>query len=592
MAVSVDQMRVQLMREDLAREDAEIAKTAQAAPQMVAPASKSNPFVEAMALGEVGLAMGTGVIGGPLAGFTGAVTAAVTQDMGAADYVTQQMLQALTYEPRSRRGQETMRTVMVPFQKIEEGADWVATWGGRGNPYASTAIKTALLGGLELTGLRAGMRSRVNRQLQQVQQAADNLDVNLSSSTMRSDVVEAARRIAPEERSARTAELHQALSDARQAAKQQVDDAYELARETPAWIGTRRIEDFSWQMFRELRQQGFDINDMPLLRRRFDDLDNIEWNPMGTDILLPAELGRSHIPLVEIDLIRKRINRNRGSDPSERLALSRLQRGLDEFMDNELNTDRISGSQEALARWQTARSAYRDYAQRFKADNTIRQLTEIDADPEVYYRWIVGASAMNAKPQAAAVFRGIRDILGENHPAVEGIRQSLLYDVARPLFQLEPNFRQFVSNYDRIIAENSSLIRAMDLEARNLRPLRDFAATAARIPPEVPPFHLTDFTRALAVYTVGSKMPGAKLARAQLNISLFRRTANYLFGIDHISRRRLWAEITQSTYGEPVLPRNGPVYGSLLATQALTRAGIEPIDQNVLDRGNKALQSP
>ena len=89
---------------------------------------------------------------------------------------------------------------------------------------------------------------------------------------------------------------------------------------------------------------------------------------------------------------------------------------------------------------------------------------------------MLGATAMGARKEAVSTIQRLKGVLGDSHPAIEGIRQDFLFTVAEPLFKDRPNFGQFVDRYDSIIRNNGPLVRELGLDTGNFRELLDFGS--------------------------------------------------------------------------------------------------------------------
>ena len=146
----------------------------------------------------------------------------------------------------------------------------------------------------------------------------------------------------------------------------------------------------------------------------------------------PDETG-TRINLKEFDDVRKRLNKNRSADVSENLALDTINKSMGKWLDAEFDKiainqgSAISGEAAGVAAWKDARAASRDWHKRFQEDKVIANMIAKDATAETMSQWLVGATAMGARREAGATINRMKSILGENHPAIRGIRADFLF---------------------------------------------------------------------------------------------------------------------------------------------------------------------
>ena len=247
---------------------------------------------------------------------------------------------------------------------------------------------------------------------------------------------------------------------------------FNAAKESRTYVDTGAVKDLSASLFRELVDEGFDLREMKGVANILEELDAIDVRLPG----VPGKKGQLPLPaktanLNQIELLRKRTNKFKFGTP-ESTAGSIIRNGIDDFLDIEFNKaviqdgriakgSALSGDAGGIKAWRDARLAHKGFVERFKADKTISQLIEQDATPEQYSAWLMGASAVNAKRQAALTIKRMKEVLGKDHPTIEGIRQDYLFEMYEPLLKEVPNFSQFTRNYDSMIRRNPSLVKEL-----------------------------------------------------------------------------------------------------------------------------------
>jgi len=472
--------------------------------------------------GELLVTMGTGMAGqaiGGVAGIIQGVASIVSGDedpLGAAVERLEQVSGIITLDPSTRGGEAIMETVSPVFEALGEATRLAGTreLEATGSPLAATAMETALSfvpGVLGMRGPRAGSLAR--RESAAVRKAAKDLGINLNDANpaQRQQVIQAAERAT----GGRTAvaegfeEIQSAVQSARVVAKQEVDNLYALARADDAGITIAQTRDFAASAKRALAD--FDVDTMPIVRRRLAEMDKINTLPENAIVKLNA-----------IANFRKRINRNKpaATDTSQNAALGVLKGQLDSFLDAQFNADMISGNPAALQKWRTANDAFKEFKRTFDDNKTIRQLSTQRATPEEVRRWLFGASTVGAAKQAGDTIKRLKTIVGEDSPSMVAVRQDALFDIMEPLLREDPNFAGFASNYDRFVKNNPTLRKELFPESvADLDKLRDLATAIDRNPA---------MSFGIDLNTVASRaLFGHGIAKAGLKVSLMGR----VFGV-------------------------------------------------------------
>ena len=123
-----------------------------------------------------------------------------------------------TYQPRSKAAKHLLQDVAPALMKIEQGADYIAEKASGGNPIAATAIKTILLGGLELFPASKGtfntvkVRIAISKREKEIRKIASDKGINLDLKNYSDDLADAARKLTPDERAQNAPALVEALA--------------------------------------------------------------------------------------------------------------------------------------------------------------------------------------------------------------------------------------------------------------------------------------------------------------------------------------------------------------------------------------------
>jgi len=479
----------------------------------------------------------------------------------------------LTVMPWTERGGDILEAVAVPLMELEEGGTDLSFALAKGDPEVATLIKTAMFGGAELLlpgpkGVKSFLNSRrLARQVKEMKTIADDLGINLAMDEYASSVVELASRMTPDQRAQHMPYLIEKLDEAAGAARARKDAAYEVAKRSETWVETRAVRALADDLEAKLFEGGYDVNgpDMKVVRDTLDDMRTSDLGPQGS-------FGGDSIAvrLGQLELVRKRANQRwKPNNDKPNKALGEIKHGIDRFIDNEFNKiaqeqgSAISGDTAGVLAWKEARELNATYKKNFKEDKVIRSLIEKESTPEQYSAWLIGASAMGARKEAASTVARIKTILGDNHPAIESIRQDILFSVAEPLLRDAPAWKTFLNNYNRVIKNNPSLVRELGLDVGDLKQLHDFALVQTRLPHGVP-VTVADMTTAVSRFFAGHK-----IARATVRVNFFRGALNKMVGLNRVGQKEILLDLLGLKSGEPAIPRTSPVWAQFMADTAM-----------------------
>lgn len=529
---------------------------------------------DAIATAEVGLTVVTGGFGEIVGGFNAALRTLFGGNLDDAVDDINAASDLFTFQPRTKRGKLLLEQIAVPLMALERGADRVAETMSLGNPFAAAAIKTALLGGAELALPAKGAKNivtvkrRIANQRKEIERTAKDLGIDLDLDNMGVGIVDAARRLTPEERAVNAPALKQAMKEAAKVAADERTALFDTARKTRTFIETRSVRQLSTGLRDELNLRGFDLDEMPIVNKRLTDMQSGAFEP---GVALSARLN-------ELEKVRRRVSANRSASPSENAALNSIKKGLDDFLDNEFNNiateagSSISGDVSGVAAWKAARESNVRWKRNFSEDKAISQLIEKSSTPEQYRQWLVGATTLNAGKQASLTIRRMKQVLGNEHPAIEGIRLDFIFEMVEPLLKNEPNYGQFIRNFEATVRRNPSLVKELDINRSDIRPLLDFAKVQNKLPPNKRLVSGGELSKGLAQIFVGNK-----LAKGQLRVNLARNITNFMFGIDRISQKQILGELANVKFGEPAIPRKSALAAEFITGAALT--GTPPEEQ-------------
>jgi len=539
----------------------ELARLRQAQVQTPTVSEFGGPLEEAEGLGETALQIGTGMLAEPIAGLFG-IDAALTPGGETGPQAIERVREELTFQPKTAIGQRTSQAIAAPFQVLDDAVTRFAEIAGAGNPIAQTAVKTAILTLPMLFGIKTGVpnKIKINRAIKKVEKEANAMGIDLGSHDIRLQIAEAGKDRTFDVKSAGVQELQAGLIEKFTIAKNRNDALFTEARGTNASVRAASFEELN--LTTRLALSSRDLKRMSFVTDRLSEIESMANLPVGTRIKLNA-----------ISKFRERLNNTRPpkTDLSQNAALNIIKSKLDEFLDGQFNQDMILGDPEALQAWKSARASNTKFRANFRDIKTIRQLVERETTPEQVKSWIIGASSVNAKKEAALVVRKLKEILGEDSPEITALRQEYLFDVIEPLMSEPPNFNRFLANYDKSIKNNPSLIKelapfsktAADKLAKISRATEKLGVKGQLSIPDV------DLSRLGAVF-----MFGHKLARAAMRVSIARSTFDFLRGAGG-QRKKLLQELSGYNPNTPIVPRRTVAYSAIISQEVSDRFGVK-----------------
>jgi len=507
------------------------------------------------------------VVGGTVAAFG---MAGFNQSPDSAKETVEAWSDFITIDPWSERGKEMLETIAAPLIRLEAGVTNVAERMGMGNPFASALIKGVLLGAPEVFlptkgTLKAGKAARlIEKRTKEFVNKASDLGIKLDMENLGASIVEATRSMTPEYRAQNMPLLKEAMREAEIVAKNKKTAAYTLAKKTDAWVETRSVRQLGESLEARLLEEGYDLTSNTMKPVR-DALDDFRSPGLGFE-----EGGSLVARLNEFDLLYKRIGKRYGNELQVNKAIIKIKKGMNEWLNNEFiavtqeSRGALSGDLSAIKAWNDARAVNTTWKQTFHEDKFISKLIEKELTSEEFAFALMGGTAMGARREMATVVTRLKEVLGKDHPAIQGIRNDFLYEVAAPLMAENPNFSLFVRNYNKMIKNNHSLVEALGLKDNALSPIYEFSKLQTRLPP-THRLNTGDMTKGLSQFLVGHQ-----IARAALRVNISRNIANYVLKTDRVGAKQMLADMAGLKYGEVLIPRYGPIAAEFIAGAAMT----------------------
>lgn len=472
-----------------------------------------------------------------------------------------------------------------------------------------------------LMGMKLGQRAanelsyatRLNNKLAEAKAQAEKLGIRLSNDELKESIVASAEKLSPNRGKGIGMEtLQEELMEAQKLERAGVDDAYDVARSKVALTNVVPFQELAKTAYREFVEDGYDMVKSPALRDRLEDLAMLdqrtpsthdtppvfqakpvmstrvtERGPLGEPIerqLTAKEVADAQVPptqtafskqrLNEIEIIRRRINNDISGDgtklrpfTAQDKALMRLRDKIDQAWEAEFDKSAIAGDPDAMAAWKNARDLNRQYQKNFNVNRTIKRFVAQEMDSEQLYRWLIGASAQGASKQAAATLRRMKEILGGNSEGIQNVRKAVLRDVFEPLFRDRPDFNGAIRYIDKLVQENPSLLKELEIDLDELNTVRR-AAHAARHVKDIPAW----VDKGWVTRTVSRLVFGHQIAKAGARMNIAHKIVDAMVGTGVMKERDILKHLVEIDYKRPVVDYRNPKFKEILMMGALSDA--------------------
>lgn len=538
----------------------------------------------------------------PSAGARGLYELVTTGDSDKAAQAIADWRDAVSFVPVTQEGQELLSKAVVPLQYLDETAMDVSGFLGRGNSYGSAAVYTAIMGIPDVLGFKGGQALKVSKKMKAAEEAAKRLGVPPTVQTMPSDIMASARRMSSTAEGDSMPAIQEALVKAKADQAKRIEGLKAEASQKKAFVNAEQAQAFAQDFTKRMANEGYDVSRMPRLQDALGQIDELgETTKLPASTILNKD-GAPVRPAQEVPpkpksvqkylQVRNRVNKALESMPerpripeevNEKTVLFRFRREMDQHLMDQFNQDMITGSPEAIDLWKNYNGA-RDHMNRMfhgdgAADKIITRFIEQEATPEQLKRWLLGANSANALPNAAKVIERMKEVLGPNHPALQGIRSDLVYDLVKPLFDEKgPNLDAFIRNVDNTVSHRKSLWDVMDMNASDLKTLRNLAEISRKNPPMKTVKLVKDWSMAFS-----RMMPWAhSISKAGLKVSFMANLFRKLAGEHPANQRKILAQLAESEFGGPAVPRGSVAAGTFIEAAFLAdwkEAGGESMEQ-------------
>ena len=501
--------------------------------------------------------------------------------------------------PRSITAQDYLGQVGVLAGAVDSGARELSATLGMGNPMASTAIYTSIMGSMDILSASRGasnlnkyanLRTQLRNEADNLRTAAERNGLNLESTDLRYDLERAISRQGNRVREQGFDDLQITLRQLEAAERRHVDDLYNTARDTgTARLYPRRTQNWTGEVLDDMSRYGTQNADgamtwdhFPILRDRLREL-----RALGAEVN-----GVRRNPTVQqlIDIRNKgNLQRPRGeSGAAEAGGIARLNNHIDQRLKSEFAGDMIRGDSSAITKWQEAISGAKNYFNTWTDHDILMNLIDRETSVRGAKDMIFNANAVNMGRQTVNAVDQLINVLGADSPQVDALRYAILDDVVKPVYSAADSragLRQFINNYDQLTARQSNLqvLDKLGINVeRDLKPLRQFAESVNRITPQHVEWpKLTNMaSRFLFGHSIARAGMRVRLAQTFFDLMTARgpRGSNAILA-DVIGRAHK-GDATFNIFNEPLIPRDGIAAGTIIHSDALQRLGIEEDDQD------------
>jgi hypothetical protein len=522
-----------------------------------------DPSRNLLGLPETALTLGTGTIGFATSVLATPFIAAANYALGndifkTADHITE-LQQRMTITPFSEQGKVAMESLMAPMVALDDVAYQSAGWLGQGEPWAEALLYGMMNTAMVVTGSEASTALKMGKRGREIQAIAKELGIDLKSADMPAQVIAAVERMAPRELGENAPALRTALQQSKElkesvkasAAAASADAVELVAKQTGR---ANSPTELAAGIRQHLVDSGVNLGTMPRVEATLSRIANGMEGPQA----IVSEAAASRIA-------RGARRRNKEFDPAdealakENVIMNRVTRLEREWRKG----DMIDGMADAARNHRGAAKA--KIKKEFNPDDYLVKMLNDNATPEMINRWTFGSGKNGFSPEAGAVVKRIKDVLGEDSPAFRGLQQDFLYRVAEPLLRETPDFKVFLSNFDDFIRNQPTIVAEMGLKASDLNPLRDFARLALRDKNRGKIQLMQDGVLSLSRFVAGNA-----LARNAVKVNTVANAMKLLVGQSKNTQLKQLAELSQGIYNQPLVSAGSVQAGRIVQGAVLT----------------------
>lgn len=561
--------------------------------------------------GEVALTLGTGMAAQVAGGISGLAKLATGGSLEEVVNTIQDVSGNLTYMPRSQGGQTAMSALGTVMEPIERGINIAGefTTDVTGSPLAGAGVRTLLEVGPSFFGVRnpvsvaRSQRAGVNEANRLLREAGIEVNPRLLEqisirgiprsgriAEILNQVPEAAAALSrsTQVRAQGLLTIQESVQRARRARRNAISQMYEQAKEAgEVTVPVNQVKLLNESLADAM--SGFEFANAGQVRSLLSEFASIiEPSPQRTrDVTIsrrglgrtrisrdtqapdiPREqLQRSVVELNDISGLRRKLSLvERGSNQEAAAAATVMKSHIDEWMTAQFNTDMMSGSADAIAKWRNANTAYREFSKIFKENKSMEMLFRSEATPEMVQNWIYGTDAAGASNESALVVKRLNQVLGKDSAEMQTLRNSAAFDIVYPLMRSnldENSLNAFVANYTDFVKRNDSLakelfspqqLEAFDTLARTVRSARQIDVETPRIIPNV--------DRTIAIALLPSAQP---LATGEAQLGIVRNALRRMRSIgDRSAAKRFYGSLSGVDMTQPLFSARTPAIASFI----------------------------
>lgn len=508
----------------------------------------------------------------------------------------------LTNDPEAEPIHKAVGEAGMLFEKVtgktpEQAGQWADDRFyslARGNPEMAALLKTTVYGIPSVVGLNrlkvpANLRARAEYRagIQRVDAEAKADGYELVGDKFPSQVQAKAAALAPNaEKGGGFDEVLADLKAARKTANDEVDAAWDSFRASDAFLDVRAAKQAAQGIRRELATEGHIVN-KGITQEVLQDLSRLDRREVNTGRKFRGDKKRAEVALRELDVIRRKVTNNITGDkargvpytPEDRALLS-IRGKLDSMIEDQFIAGAISGDPGVHQLWKNARGLSAQFNQNFNADSVIRKMLVDDVTPEQAYNFVIGASSMASKQQAVQTIKRMKQILGEDSPAITNMRNAALRDVLIPLLPeggSKANFNLAISNIDKLLKNHPALVKELDIDPQQLTRLRRAAFVASEVVSKSPEKFGMDYVTSVSA----SVLFGHGIARKGALVRTARKALNWALDTNQMSPKDIRKHLLDADYNRPIIDYSKP---SLTTWLAMSGSAAQSSNEDARER--------
>jgi len=265
--------------------------------------------------------------------------------------------------------------------------------------------------------------------------------------------------------------------------------AYKAAGDQPGGFKRDYLTNVGEQIERKINAdpKNSGLTSLPVVRNALNELNDAlgAFKP-SIDEVTGAPLQVMHRGFQTVERARQNLNVAYGNaTPAEKSAIREVINRFDDHFENAINEGAFSGDPAVVDQWKAARSAYKDYQDRFGATKSgddsgslIKTIVEGTKSPEDVARLMFNFANSGDAAMVATAGKTVRQIaraIGNDAPEIQQIRESFIRQLMTPNGGTQKDFATAATRMSEFLDGRGGGVAAELFDPRDLNMIRSFS---------------------------------------------------------------------------------------------------------------------